>query len=479
MKTHTRQLSPLCGLIAVLILAVFGAQGAVVLTTLYSFTGTNDCANPNGLVQGSDGNFYGVTWALFRFATNGVLTSLDSFTNGIDGVGVNGLVQGSDGYFYGTTPSSGAYTNQSGQGYATVFKISTNGLLTSLNSFNDSDGAYPTAALVQGSDGYLYGTASGGGNTNLDDGFGYGTLFKVTTNGTMTNLHSFTGGNDGREPGAGLVQGSDGYFYGTTRLGGTNGSGNGSGTVFKISTNGEMTTLYSFSGGNDGAIPENGLVQGSDGSFYAATVEGGTTNLNSFGRQGYGTVFRISPNGALTSLYSFTGGNDGGRPWAGLVQGSDGNFYGTTVNGGGASNFGTVFKISTNGALKTLYTFGTITNANGDPLDGANPYAGLLQGRDGSFYGTTAGGTYGNGTVFRLTIVPDPQLTITPSDPYIILSWTGNYGAFSYAGYTLQSTTNLASQVWTTNSPAPVVVNGQNTVTNPISGTQQFFRLSR
>src|SRR5208337_2279987 len=134
----------------------------------------------------------------------------------------------------------------------------------------------------------------------------------------FTNFYSFTGGNDGGYPYAGLVQGSDGNFYGTTSGGGTNGDG----TVFQISTNRALTSLYAFTSGNDGGEPYAGLVQGSDGNFYSTTSGGGTN--------GDGTVFKISTNRALTSLYSFTLGNDGGYPDAGLVQGSDGNFYGTT-----------------------------------------------------------------------------------------------------------------------------------------------------
>jgi uncharacterized repeat protein (TIGR03803 family) len=205
-------------------------------------------------------------------------------------------------------------------------------------------------------------------------------------------------------------------------------------------------------------------VQGSDGNFYGTTSGGGT--------YGQGTVFKISANGALNSLYSFTGTNDGAIP-NGLVQGSDGNFYGTT-SGGGTYGQGTVFKISTNGVLTSLYSF---TGGN----DGAQPSAGLVQGSDGSFYGTTQyGGQGGKGAVFRLTIVPEPHLTIIPSAANVILTWPANYAGFDYTGYTLESTTNLGSSAgWTTNSRALVVVNGQNTVTNPINGTEQFFRLSR
>jgi uncharacterized repeat protein (TIGR03803 family) len=453
-------------------LPTFGAQSAVVFTNLYSFTGTDDGCDPNGLVQGSDGYFYGTTqgggttndnvysWGpsgygtVFKITTNGALTSLYSFTSGNDGgQPYAGLVQGSDGYFYGTTVEGGP------NGSGTVFKISTNGVLTTLYSFgtvtdahgNPLDGAAPTAALVQGSDGYFYGTTEGGGPN------GCGTVFKISTNGALTSLHFFTVTNDGANLN-GLVQGSDGNFYGTTGAGGTNGCG----TVFKISTNGVLTTLYAFTGGNDGRYPQAGLVQESDGIFYGTTYSGGMNNG--------GTVFKITTNGALTTLYSF-GSTPIGSNSSGLVQGSDGYFYGMNVYQYIA--LGTVFKISTNGVFTSLYSLrtGTIAVSGGTGT--------LVQGTDGSFYGTTgAGGTNGYGSVFRLTIVPDPQLTIIPSEPYVILTWPTDYNGFSYGRYTLQSTTNLGSAaVWTTNSPAPVVVNGQNTVTNSITGSQQFYRL--
>jgi uncharacterized repeat protein (TIGR03803 family) len=446
---------------ALLVLPAFGSQAGVVLTILYSFTGGNDGARPEaGLVQGSDGNFYGTAFlggsggpdgtegTVFKINTNGALTNLYSFTGYNDGGQPEaGLVQGSDGNFYGTTLKGG--TNYQG----TVFKISTNRALTSLYSFTDgNDGAQPYAGLVQGSDGNFYGTTSSAGTNGL------GTVFKINTNGALTTLHSFNGTNDGGGPKAGLVQGSDGNFYGTTYGGGTNGYG----TVFKISTNGALTTLYSFNDTNDGGFLYAGLVQGRDGNFYGTTSEGGTN--------GYGTVFKISTNGALTSLYSFTG-PDGYLPTAGLVQGSDGNFYGTTSTGGTNGGYGTVFKISTNGVLTSLYSF------SGMSSDGAVPEAGLVQGRDGSFYGTTwSGGTNFQGTVFRLTVTPEPpELTIIPSGANVILSWPANA-----TGFTLEFATNLVSPaVWNTNLLAPIAINGTNTVTNAISGTQRFYRLSQ
>ena len=166
----------------------------------------------------------------------------------------------------------------------------------------------PEAGLVQGADGSFYGTTSGGGGSNL------GTVFEITSNGTISTLHSFTGtGSDGSNPYAGLVQGTDGSFYGTTSAGGSSNLG----TVFRITSSGTISTLHSFTGtGSDGSNPYAGLLQGTDGSFYGTTYAGGSSNL--------GTVFEITSNGTISTLHSFTGtGSDGSYPYAGLVQGTD------------------------------------------------------------------------------------------------------------------------------------------------------------
>ena len=367
------------------------------LTSLWSFTGGSDGANPQaGLVQGSDGNFYGTAQyggtygdgTVFQISPSGTYTTLYQF-GGSPTDGQNpaaGLVQGSDGYFYGTTQYGG--TNYDG----TVFRVSPAGALTTLWQFcgnqdqfgNCLDGANPSAGLVQGSDGYFYGTTQYGG-TNYD-----GTVFRISPAGALTTLWQFCGnqdqfGNclDGANPSAGLVQGSDGYFYGTTQYGGTNYDG----TVFRISPSGNLSNLWSFTGGSDGAYPYAPLVEGSDGNFYGTAQYGGTYYA--------GTVFQISPSGSLTNLWSFTGCVNGGYPQAGLVQGSDGNFYGTTSYSG--SRNGTVFRISPSGSLTMLWSF----TGGGD---GANPYAPLVQGSDGNFYGTAQnGGTYYAGTVFRIS----------------------------------------------------------------------------
>ncbi len=333
-------------------------------TKLASFNNTNG-ANPCGtmFLDGS-GNLYGTTsqggtnggfGTVFEFTSGGVLTSLFSFSSTNGAYPQGSLVQGKDGNLYGTTSSGGP-----NNGCGTVFRITTNGVFTSLASFNNASGASPLAPLIQGVDGSLYGTTSVGGTNG-----GCGTIFQATTNGGFSSLASFSGTN-GSNPYGGLVQASDGSLWGTTYGGGTNG---GYGTIFQAATNGALTSLVSFNGSN-GANPCAGLALGNDGNFYGTTYNGGSN--------GYGTIFQVTSNGVLTSLVSFNVTN-GANPYAGLALGSDGNFYGTTYSGG-TDGYGTVFKVTTNGILSSLVSFVT---------DNGNPYATLLQGTDGFFYGVT------------------------------------------------------------------------------------------
>jgi uncharacterized repeat protein (TIGR03803 family) len=289
--------------------------------------------------------------------------------------------------------------------------------------------------------------------------------FGASAGVVLTSLHSFQVFTNGAGPTGGLVQGSDGNFYGTTSGGGTN---NNAGTVFKISATGALTTLYSFTGGKDGGSPQAGLVQGSDGNLYGTTYGGGDPN----GGNGNGTVFKISATGALTTLYSFPGGKDGRDPRAGLVQGSDGNFYGTTV-GGGTNLAGTVFKISATGALTTLYVF---TGGK----DGAYPSAGLglVQGSDGNFYGTTyGGGIGGGGTVFRLSVVAPPApafQAVTLTNSTLSLTWTTEAGNV----YQLQYNSDLDSTNWINLGSALTATGTALTFADSISnGPQRFYRL--
>ena len=452
---------------------------------------------------------------VFKITPNGTLTTLYAFgtvtTNAvvpIDGSNPQaGLIQGSDGNFYGTTFAGGTNTNElassynSGEfnGYGTVFKINTNGVLTTLYAFgmitdvygDPLDGQNPVAALAQDSEGNFYGTTQAGGENFEAGGLDGGTVFKITTNGVLTILYDFEA-YDGAYPDAPLVQGSDDYLYGTTSAGGIGWDDNEDyntafGTVFKISPNMPLgplglleppTSLFTF-GATNGAGPQAGLIQGSDGNLY------GTTSGFSPPYHGGGTVFKISTNLELTTLYSFTNVNDGQNPFAGLVQGSDGSLYGTT-DSGGMNNSGTVFKINPDGAgFTTLYSFSTASvdpnNANyATNSDGAYPRASLIL-VGNTLYGTTSlGGASGFGTVFSLTLPVPPQLNIIAADANVVLTWPANATGFNDAGYTLESTTNLVPPIgWQTNSVAPIVIGGQNVITNPISSSQMFFRLTQ
>ncbi|HUB67519.1 MAG TPA: choice-of-anchor tandem repeat GloVer-containing protein, partial [Candidatus Methylacidiphilales bacterium] len=309
------------------------------------------------------------------------------------------VIQGSDGNFYGTTYEGGAAND------GTIFKITPQGTVTILHNFGDgsvpNDGGEPIASLVQGSDGNFYGTTYGGGAS------GDGTVFKMTPQGAMTILHSFGDGtipNDGAYTYAALIQASDGNFYGTTIGGGTAGGG----TVFEITAQGVLMILHNFGDGsipNDGQNPYGGLIQGSDGNFYGTTEQGGME-----GTANDGTIFKMTPQGTVTILHNFGDGsvpNDGNGPGPGavLIQALDGNFYGTTT-GGGAANDGTVFKMTPQGTVTILHNFGD----GSVPNDGVWPYAGVIQGSDGNFYGTTyEGGTANEGAIFEIT----PQDTVT------------------------------------------------------------------
>jgi uncharacterized repeat protein (TIGR03803 family) len=332
------------------------------------------------------------------------LVSFDAFGGQYPGAQPNGfLVQGVNGNLYGTTSYDGPTQSDL---YGTIFEITPSGALTTLRPFNFTDGAYPAAGLAQASNGNLYGTAFGGGGSNTvctdigaDDGCGV--LFDITPAGKVATLYKFCSQAncaDGANPLAGLIQATNGNFYGTAWNGGGVAT---AGTIFEITPGGKLTTLYSFCSQTkcaDGSFPYAGLVQATDGNFYGTAAEGGL--------HGDGTVFGISPQGKFKKLYDFCSQPncaDGSVPVAGLVQASNGNFYGTTQAGGVVGcdgGCGTVFQITPAGQLTTLYSFCSQTNC----ADGQNPYAGLVQGSDGNFYGTTyGGGANGAGTVFQIT----------------------------------------------------------------------------
>ena len=283
------------------------------------------------------------------------------------------LAQGRDGNLYGTAPLGGDF------GRGGVFQITPSGAYTVIHSF-DSTRANPYSGLTLGADGNFYGGTYNGGD------FGFGTVFQITPGGTVTVLHSFAL-IEGAGPYAPPIQGTDGNFYGTTTIG-----GQGFGAVYKVTPAGGFTTLYAFDS-THGASPFAPLIQAKDGNFYGTTVGGGTTD--------FGTAFKITPSGALTVLYNFDS-THGSGPYSPLLQGSDGNFYGTARTGGSKNNGGVVFKLTAakKPKLTVLYNF----DATGATKDGVRPYAGLVQANDGNFYSVaSAGGTNSAGTLYRIS----------------------------------------------------------------------------
>ncbi|MGO8734065.1 MAG: beta strand repeat-containing protein [Terriglobia bacterium] len=378
--------------------------GAFNEKLVYSFTGLTDGAAPSAaLIQGSDGYYYGTALlggangygTVFKVDSSGNVTPLHEFSSAEGESPSASLVQASDGSFYGTTNLGGA------EGEGTIFKMDSSGNLTTLYSFTGgADGAQPSGGLIQASDGYLYGATLAGGASSA------GVVFRSDTSGNYTTLYSFSGGTDGYGPEGSLIQATDGYFYGVTRNGGNLTCEilpiSGCGTIFRIDSAGNLTTLYSFTGGADGANPAEALLQGRDGFFYGTTLYGGNSSCSLSAYTGCGTIFKIDLKGNFTAMHEFSGGSEGGVPYSALIQASDGAFYGTATAGGdlscsvvvsGESNptytgCGTVFKMDSAGNVNGLYSF------TGAPNDGANPSSSLLQGGDGYFYGTTKwGGT--------------------------------------------------------------------------------------
>jgi uncharacterized repeat protein (TIGR03803 family) len=309
-----------------------------------------------------------------------------------------------------------------------------------------ADGGIPETRLVQGSDGYFYGTTgAGGANTNSA-----GTVFKISADGSLTSLYSFTGGSDGAGPG-GLVQGSDGNFYGTTYSdGGTNTGFSGWGTVFRITATGTLTTLYTFTGGSDGGNPSSAAViaAGSDGYFYGTTMFGGAANQ--------GTVFRISTNGSLTTLHSFAGGSEGSvSPTGAMMQSSDGYVYGVTSS--------SIFRISTTGTVSILYSFSS-AQLNG-----------LVQGSDGYFYGTTFNDfSNDNGRFFRLTVLPVLQ-PMTRTNDTLTLTWSTEPGW----KYQLMYSSDLSSGTWTGMGSVSTADGATLSATDWVTNApQRFYRVA-
>jgi uncharacterized repeat protein (TIGR03803 family) len=386
-------------------LAAAIASPAQTFSTLLSFDRSNGGIPVAGLVQGRNGRLYGTTelflhqdGMVFDLTQTGKLARLHVFDGNDGGFPEAGLVLATDGNFYGTTFGGGGTVT-----FGTVFEITPAGNLTLLYKFcskpNCTDGEFPLAGLIQGTDGNFYGTTELGGVE------GVGTVFRITPRGALTVLHSFCSEPncaDGVEPGSGLVQATDGNFYGATAY-----------TVFRIAPTGKLTTLHTFD--KSVLFSMGGLVQAADGYLYGTTPNGGKIG-GSCSDLGCGTVFRITLSGRLTTLHRF-GWSDGAYPRTGLVEATDGNFYGTTSSGG-AHVSGTVFKITRTGKLTAIHNF----CSKGHCRDGNSPAAALVQGTDGSFYGTTplGGGSRkcsgrGCGIVFSLSMGLGPFVAFVRS----------------------------------------------------------------
>ncbi|MGO9084583.1 MAG: choice-of-anchor tandem repeat GloVer-containing protein [Candidatus Sulfotelmatobacter sp.] len=382
-------------MLATLILVVAAAATvatAQTFTDLYNFSG-NEGVSLGFLAQGRDGNLYGTAYGgisswgnVFKITPSGTLTPLYEFGCCIP---VGGLTLGTDGNFYGVTVYGGS-SNNCTNGCGTIFKITKGGSLTTLYSFTGgTDGRYPYAPPIQGTDGNFYGTTNWGPGQYTD-----GTAYKITSSGTFTFLSSLPG--ESFFTAAPLLQAPDGNFYGTTESGGSAGYG----TVFKMTPKGIVSSVYSFDGTHGESPYFGSLAQGSDGNFYGTTSEGGS--------YGQGVVFKLTPQGAITVLHNFPDPsypNDGFGPLAGLVQATDGKFYGVTYNGGTMTNpsacvgsCGVIFQITPDGAYSILYNF--------DGPHGANPEDALLQHTNGKIYGLTtrggAGNEAGNGSFYSL-----------------------------------------------------------------------------
>jgi len=451
---------------------------------LSSFNGTNGGSPYGGVIQGFDGNLYGVTefggsnacfgpcGTVYKITADGTVTTLHDF-QGPDGERPLGtLVQGADGNFYGTTYYGGS------MGLGTIFKIAPSGTLTTIHVFIGHDGEYPEGGLIQGADGALYGTTEFGGTNvaceNEDELVACGTIFKITTDGTFTTLHDFAF-YDGGAPRSGLSLARDGNFYGTTYAGG-NVDGqvcelnDGCGTIFRMTPAGAFTSLYSFcpqaGACVDGAAPLAGLVQGTGGSLYGTAADGGSPGDSC--DFGCGTIFKITPAGAFTTIYSFCSGggfcSDGADPEAGLALGTDGNLYGVTDVGGASGvcapyedGCGTIFGITPSGAQTTLYSF--VIASGGFPF--TNP---LVQDTNGTFYGTTdLGGANsscnsgeGCGVVFTLStglgpfVEPAPQSGAVGSKVRILGSGLKGTTMVTFHGVSAAFTVVSKSEITTT-----------------------------
>jgi uncharacterized repeat protein (TIGR03803 family) len=388
--------------------ALFAAIPAPAQTvdTLYSFFSNSNtqAIEPFGTIaQGRDGNFYGISQSgngccqgwFYKISRTGVLTSLHAMAQ-TEGTNCNGLTLGTDGNFYGTCANGGI---QNGNPGGTLIRVTPTGTVTVLHGFPEvgstTDGCSPYGPPIQGTDGNFYGFATGCGAN------GAGLAYKFTLAGVYTQLYSFKGGStDIQYPYGAPVQGSDGNFWGMGNTGGHNTGCGGCGGVFKMTSTGKETLIYSFNGSTDGQAPYDSLIQGSDGNYYGTTLGAGGSLM--------GTVFKVTPKGVETVLYNFSSQTDGAFPRLPLTQGPDGLLYGmaTDCAGGGCAQAG-LFTITTKGVYDNIYLY---------PIGGSNslqPSSPLVLATNGTFYGTTEqGGAKDVGSLYSVSTKYGPFISL-------------------------------------------------------------------
>jgi uncharacterized repeat protein (TIGR03803 family) len=458
-----------------ILLAFSGIASAASFTVLHSFSGVDGETPAAPLVQGSDGFFYGVAahggdftvlppdggGTAFRMDANGTVTTLHAF-RGPEGAWPRSLIQGRDGFFYGTATLGGQPSISTlNPGVGTIFRMDATGVVTVLYVFPYSigGGSSQPGPIVQGADGALYGGALGAYGTNAVGGYVY--RFDPIT-GDFRRLHDFVG-SDGAVPTGPLFQADDGFFYGTTNQGGLWNSG----VVYKVDALGNFVLLHSLSPlyPGEGSEPKGGVIQASDGFFYGTT------------ESGYGSIFRMDAAGNFTVMHRFDPyASDGWRPVSGLIEGRDGFLYGTTPSGGRdllglPSSNGVVYRMDKSGAFTVLRSF--------SGPDGRKPLAALVQGTDGLLYGSTSlGGTLDLGTLFRMEAVVSTPVAL-PTLAQLAFSPSSVLGGQSSTGTIwLSGPAPSGGAVVTLSSGSPDVVSVPPKVTVPAGAWTASFSVS-
>ncbi len=462
--------------VATVFLALAGVASAASFTVLHNFSGPEGETPAAPLVQGADGFFYGVAahggdftvlppdggGTAFRMDANGSVTTLHTF-RGPEGAWPKSLIQGRDGFFYGTATLGGQPSiTPLNPGVGTIFRMDATGVTTVLYVFPYSigGGSSQPGPIVQGADGALYGSALGAYGTNAVGGYVY--RFDPMTR-DFRRLHDFVG-SDGAIPTGPLFQANDGFLYGTTNQGGLWNSG----VIYKVDSLGHFVLLHSLSPffPGEGSQPKGGVIQASDGFFYGTTEQGGY----------FGEVFRMDAAGNFTVLHRFDSyASDGASPVSGLIEGRDGFLYGTAPIGGqpvtSSSRNGVVYRMDKTGAVTVVRTF--------TGLDGSRPQAALVQGADGGLYGSAVvGGAFGLGVLFRVepvlpTPVPLPALAGLAFSPSSVVGGHGSAGTIRLSG-----PAPSGGAVVSLSSGAPGVVSVPATATVPAGASTASFSVS-